>query len=118
MRYTKIILFILLVSAQISCNGQAKNNQDESKKNDNKTAQTMSGVLQQQLAKGRSALYNNTADAPSYTYTENDLTESVQLLKDALAANGYKYPSEADFNARIKELFGRVIDPSASTRFL
>lgn len=118
MRYTKIILFILLASAQISCNGQAKNNQDESKKNDTKTAQTMSGVLQQQLTKGRSALYNNTADAPSYTYTENDLTESIQLLKDALAANGYKYPSEADFNARIKEVFGRVIDPSVSTRFL
>jgi hypothetical protein len=120
MRYTKIALLLLLTVCQLSCKGQDKDKTkpEEQGKQEVKTTQTMSTVLKQQLAKGRSALYGNSFDGPSYQYAEGDLAESVQLLKDALASNGYKSPSESDFNARVKEIFGRVIDPASATKFL
>ena len=106
----KTFLLIGLLATMIGCQGQNEKKQD--KQMSNKT-NVIKEVLAQQLKNGISP-----SDHKTYTYTDKDLTCLVPELKKILESNGYRTISKEKFFSKVKEIFGRMIDPNSDTKYL
>lgn len=115
------IKLLIMVLALTSCQGQNKkedktttvstNSSKESKLNDTMVKE----VLKSQLADGKEI---GGDEYESHTYTEKDLEATFGIVQDELTKNGYKFPSQKDFNAQIKNVFNRTIDNSSAKKEL
>lgn len=68
-------------------------------------------VLSSQLLSGISSSY------PAQ-YGDSDLAAIVPIIKQKLAGAGYVFPSKEKFNAKIKSIFGRIVDTASPTKYL
>ncbi|AOC93533.1 hypothetical protein BB050_00377 [Flavobacterium anhuiense] len=71
-------------------------------------------ILENQLSKGSTGLYENSFDIETYSYTNNDLDYSILFLDKILKKNSFSKIDEQNFNDRIYKIFGRLIDPASS----
>lgn len=74
--------------------------------------QDINMMLKKQLEYGKP-----TFDNP-YQYSEKDLEVTAPILSELLTDNGYKTPSGSEFNAKIKQIFNRIIDNNSKAQFL
>lgn len=51
-------------------------------------------------------------------YSERDLDATIPVLKKHLAAGGFKFLNNEEFNVRIKKLFKRIVDPNSQKKYL
>lgn len=102
--------FLLL--AFLSCNGQQQKTDKKKEANETKSKDMTEQILEKQLQAGVPNEYD------FHDLTEKDLEAIVPILKDRLKENGFKFLDHTAFAAKIKEVFGRVIDPAAATKYL
>ncbi|WP_119789720.1 hypothetical protein [Flavobacterium anhuiense] len=107
----KIIIIIFLLFLTTNC----KKNKNKIKDSQIKKEQTMNEkILENQLSKGSTGLYENSFDIETYSYTNNDLDYSILFLDKILKKNSFSKIDEQNFNDRIYKIFGRLIDPASS----
>lgn len=108
--YVCSLLFFMFVS----CNGQQQKQKtvEKEKSNETKSKDMTEQILEKQLKTGVPTNYDFN------DLTEKDLEAIIPVLKDRLKENGFKFLDNATFAAKIKEIFGRVIDPASATKFL
>ena len=104
--HLKILLIVLFFT---SCNNT--NEPNNTRPNIVRSA-LVKEVLVAQLQVGAPSDYSE------YKYMEKDLNASVEILKEALKQHNFKELSEAEFTAKIKLIFGRLIDPQSAKKYL
>ena len=75
-------------------------------------------VLEEQLKKGQSGLYNESFDIATYKYSEKDLNAIIPILKNELRSSGFVFIDTEIFNDKIKTIFGRIIDNKLPSKYL
>jgi len=107
---TKIISLIALVILIQGCSKEKKDKSNEEKEETNK-------ILKEQLEKG---VYNYIYDSESLVnnYSMKDMQSNLETTENLLNVNGFKIISKEEFNARIKKIFGRIIKPDSSKKYL
>lgn len=100
---------ILLLFSICSCQNKEKNKTEKMKNNDLKS------LLEKQIRAGYAAEKNET-DYPNYSFSENDLNSSNQILKEYLIENGYKIPDNKSFNQLVNKTFQRTLDYSSAKK--
>lgn len=114
MKRIKLYVFSLLFFMFVSCNGQQKDQKAVQKQeaNEIKSKDMTAQILEKQLKTGVPTNYDFN------DLTEKDLEVIIPILTDKLKENGFKFLDNATFAVKVKEIFGRVIDPSSSSKFL
>lgn len=105
-----LVGFLLL--AFVSCNGQQQKTDKKKEANEIKTKDMTEQILEKQLKTGVPTQYDFN------DLTEKDLEAIVPILKDRLKENGFKFLDQTAFAVKIKEIFGRVIDPASASKYL
>ncbi len=128
----RLLLIAIIFLTIISCKNNKetpKNNhvsiylktKTEAKKQDSTKKQIfddkeLKNILKQQLAKGKSALYDDSFDVVTYKYSQKDLDVILPFLKENLI--GYDVPSNIKFKKIIKQIFGRTVDFASNSNYL
>jgi len=98
------IIFIIFFN---SCNSNKKENSIENS--------DLKSLLEKQIRAGYVAEKNET-DYRNYSFSENDLNSSNQMLKEYLIENGYKIPDNKSFNDLVNKTFQRSLDYNSSKK--
>lgn len=111
-----LILFPLIASCQNNTKKEVKetavSGQMASNQNDMQ-------ILKKQLKEGYEQIYSDVGvEIPKEKFSPDELDAATQSVKDILRANGYKAPAKDVFAAKVKAIFGRVIDFSSDKKYL
>ncbi len=104
------------------CNKE-KNNLEKKYSNNytnEKGAENFEKILEKQLKEGGNQYAldderNAISEALKHTFTIDELNASVKTVLEILKLNGYKTPNNNNFNDKINEVFGRLIDPNSNS---
>lgn len=111
-----LVLSILLIMNICSCNGQRKEEINKEKKevktDMRKENEQINDILVKQIEYGEPSFDN------PYKYGSKDLEVILPKLKKILLSNGFTVLKKSDFEARIKTVFGRTIDPDSDSKYL
>lgn len=94
-----------------SCNGQSQNQKQNDIDNAKKNTQ-MEKFLKNQLEYGKPNENN------PYVFTNSDLELILPITKAELKSRGFKFPSNDKFIAKIKMVFGRIIDLKLESKYI
>ncbi|MDR4952626.1 hypothetical protein REB14_10610 [Chryseobacterium sp. ES2] len=115
----RLTIYFLLIMSSSSCQ-EKKQNSDNSQKNLSMNDDTIiQKVLKKQLQEGSSKSIDEAgAELAKVPFEIEELEASTETAKKVLLSNGFKELSVAEFNDKIKAVFGRIIDNSSSNPFL
>jgi hypothetical protein len=102
-------ILLLCISILCSCNGQ---NQNKNESNVVKKNIQMEKQLKKQLEYGRPNENN------PYAFSSSDLALILPITKAELKSKGFKFPSNDEFIAKIKMVFGRSIDLKSESIYI
>ncbi|SNS04298.1 hypothetical protein [Flavobacterium sp. ov086] len=102
----KNLVIILCCCVLNSCNGQ------QNKDINIKSEKHMKDILKRQLQYGIPN-YSNT-----YEYSSSDFEVIMPITKEGLKLHGLKFPSDDEFNSRIKIIFNRIIDSKSDSKYI
>ncbi|MNK92064.1 hypothetical protein D3C87_1121820 [compost metagenome] len=104
-------IFLLCISILCSCN---KQNQSKNKNESNVVKKNipMEEILKKQLQYGRPNENN------PYAFSSSDLAMILPITKAELKSKGFKFPSNDEFIAKIKMVFGRTIDLKSESKYI
>jgi hypothetical protein len=112
----RVILNALLIISFYSCNGQRKEQISKEKQEEEtdmrKENEQIIDILVKQIEYGKPSFDN------PYKYNSKDLEVILPKLKNILSSNGFVIIKRSDFEAKIKTVFGRVIDPNSDSQYL
>lgn len=76
-------------------------------------------VLEKQLKQGTTLTIDDAGAAlPKIPFETEELEATAQLAEYILKSNGFKDLSSENFNLKVKNIFGRIIDPNSQSAFL
>ncbi|MDR7212202.1 hypothetical protein [Flavobacterium piscis] len=114
----KIAMCLFLVISNVGC--QEKKDIRSTIENVNKMNDTIiETVLTKQLKQGTSQTIDEAgAGLPKIQFGIDELEAAVQIADEVLKSNGFKELDKEDFNQKVKNVFGRIIDPKSKSIFL
>ncbi|PBI94544.1 hypothetical protein BSF41_02930 [Flavobacterium sp. ACN2] len=104
-------ILILCILTLCSCNGQSQNQKQNDIDNAKKNTQ-MEKFLKNQLEYGKPNENN------PYVFTNSDFELILPITKAELKSRGFKFPSNDKFIAKIKMVFGRIIDLKSESKYI
>lgn len=118
----KILNALIAIMLFIGCDNKYQEKKDAyfttAKKNqgDNNIVEI---VLAKQLKQGSSKSIDEAgAELAKMPFELEELEASAEIAKNILPSNGFKELSDGDFDAKIKNIFGRIIDRNSNNPFL
>lgn len=117
----KNINFLIAVMLFCGCNNKSQEKKDAyfitTKKNQDDNIVGI--VLVKQLKQGSSKSIDEAgAELAKVPFELEELEASAEIAKNILLSNGFKELSDGDFDAKIKNIFGRIIDRNSNNPFL
>lgn len=114
----KIISYIFLGVTNIKCQEKKDTNstiENISKMNEN----TIEKVLEKQLKQGTTYTIDEAGGGlPKVQFEAEEFEATAQIADKILKSNGLNMLSNVDFNKKIKNVFGRIIDSNSQSNFL
>lgn len=100
-----------------SCNGQVSKNNENNIKFEN--INKIKLVLEKQLKEGANQYYEEAGvEIPKNKFENEEFEANVKIVNDILNSNAYKRLSNEEFSAKIKSIFGRIIDFQSTNKYL
>ena len=115
MKKIKLLVLSLIL---FNCNGQDKKNVNKSGTMKDTNIAKIENILKEQLNAGMSGLFEETTDGETYQYSSHDLDVIIPLQKEKLKLSGFKFLPNSEFNTKINQIFGRIIDPKSQSKYL
>ncbi|MCA6067589.1 hypothetical protein JI747_010400 [Chryseobacterium sp. RG1] len=117
----KILSILMVVLFCCACNNKSQEKKDAyfttAKKNQGDNIVEI--VLAKQLKQGSSKSIDEAgAELAKMPFELEELEASAEIAKNILLSNGFKELSDGDFDAKIKNIFGRIIDRNSNNPFL
>lgn len=75
-------------------------------------------ILEKQLNAGMSGLFEETTDGETYHYSSQDLDVIIPLQKEKLKLSGFRFLTNSEFNNKVNQIFGRIINPQSQLKYL
>jgi hypothetical protein len=114
----KLAAFFLIIISNLSCQ-EKKHITENHQKTIGMSDNVIQTVLKKQLEEGAIISIDQAgAELPKTPFTLEELNASAQSVDDILKSNGFQELKEEDFNKKIKNIFGRIIDPKSDSQFL
>lgn len=115
----KLLTYLFLGIINVNCQEKKETLpivvENVNKMNDN----NVETVLTKQLKQG--STYNideASAGLPKIQFEMNELEATAQLAENILASNGFKKLSNTEFDEKVKNIFGRILDNNSQKVFL
>lgn len=123
--YMKVVIVLFVFFLFQSCNKENKQ-EIQSKENyplQEKKLKTMNDILEKQLKEGASQYAldddgNSVSETLKHSFSLDELNTCTVVISEILKSNGYKAPSDIDFNNKINKIFGRLINPNSLNKYL
>jgi len=118
MKILNVLIVILLFSG---CNNKSQERKDAYFVNDTKdrSDDIVERTLVKQLKQGSTYTIDEAgAELAKVPFELEELEASAGIAKSILLSNGFKELSDADFDAKVKNVFGRIIDHNSNNPFL
>lgn len=123
--YMKAVIVLFAFFLFQSCNKENKQ-EIQNKKNyplQETELKTMKDILEKQLKEGASQYAldddgNSVSETLKHSFSIDELNTSIVVISEILKSNGYKAPSDIDFNNKINMIFGRLINPNSLKKYL
>jgi hypothetical protein len=123
--YMKVVIVLFVFFLFQSCNKENKQ-EIQSKENyplQEKKLKTMNDILEKQLKEGASQYAldddgNSVSETLKHSFSIDELNTCTVVISEILKSNGYKAPSDIDFNNKINKIFGRLINPNSLNKYL
>lgn len=114
----KITLYLFLGIININC--QEKKDANSIIENINKMDDNIiEKVLEKQLKQGTNYKIHETgAGLPKVPFKIQELDAMTQVVSYILKSNGFTELSNKKFNQKIKDIFGRIINPNSENKYL
>lgn len=114
----KILTYIFFAINNLSCQEKkdvSKNIQSTISMNNKITEK----VLKKQLEEGAGKSIDEAgAELKKIPFETEELDASVEVIKNSLKSNGFKELSNIEFNEKIKNIFGRIVDGNSKNKLL
>lgn len=115
------ILFLFTLFTYSACQPQEKKVENNTSPINEK--KTMENILEKQLKQGASQYAlddegNSVTDVVKHTFNEEELAVCITVVSDILESNGYKVPTNDNYNNKVNEVFRRLIDFNSSKKYL
>lgn len=101
-----------------SCDGQDKKNVNKSNTMKDNNITKIENILKEQLNAGMSGLFEETTDGETYHYSSQDLDVIIPLQKEKLKLSGFRFLTNSEFNNKVNQIFGRIINPQSQLKYL
>lgn len=75
-------------------------------------------ILEKQINAGMSGLFEETTDGETYHYSSQDLDVIIPLQKEKLKLSGFRFLTNSEFNNKVNQIFGRIINPQSQLKYL
>ncbi|MXO33388.1 hypothetical protein, partial [Apibacter sp. B2912] len=111
MRKITNYLFSLILSIQ-GCSQNKQNQTNINIENDNMVKET----LMSQLKDGDSTPLGDEYE--SHNYSQKDLDATINIINKILVSQGYTFPTQLEFNHKIKLILNRIIDNKSDKKYL
>ena len=113
---TKTTLYLLLLFGNINCQEKRIPNINKEIK---MTSNTIEKVLEKQLKQGTTYGIDEAGGGlVKEPFQIEELNASSQIVDSILKSNNFKKLNNEGFNEKIKNIFGRIIDPKSDNRYL
>jgi len=96
----------------LSCSAKPQKKSTSVEQNTARNDSAVQAILEDQLEAGVASNYE------LYDWGEEDLQVTLPYVEKLLTTAGYEPPDSQAFEKRVKEVFGRTIDPASSRTFL
>ena len=111
MRKITNYLFSLILSIH-GCSQNKQNQTNINIENDNMVKET----LMSQLKDGDSTPLGDEYE--SHNYSQKDLDATINIINKILVSQGYTFPTQLEFNHKIKLILNRIIDNKSDKKYL
>ncbi|WP_332453541.1 hypothetical protein [Chryseobacterium aquaticum] len=114
----KIVLYLFLGIINVKCQKRKDTNitiENINKMNEN----AIEKVLEKQLKQGTTYTIDEVgAGLPKVQFEIQELDAMSQVVSNILKSNGFTELSNENFNQKIKNIFGRIINPNSAVKYL